>query len=479
MRVLLIHPPDNKVSLTFGRLEPLALEVLAATIPEHEVQILDLRIDNIHELDHQLSYFKPNVTGITVNNTIHVKPARRILNHIRSREPHVIQLVGGHHPTMLPEDFHMPCVNIVFLGWAEKSFPEFIDSLARGKDFDQIQGIEIVENGQLSVRNENPNDMDASDIPYPRRELIKKYHKKYRSDMGFRTALVNTTRGCTNRCTFCSVWRVNTGRVLIRRPEDVYHEIVSLPHHINHIFFADDNTFMHPENHEKLCYMIRKAKIRKKYSGYCRSDIIIKFPDLMEAWKKIGLENLCVGFEGTDNKKLEELNKRNIVSRNEEAARILNKIGIPFRPHFLIDPSFDKEDFRRIIQYVRQHRLTSPIFPILTPIPGTDQYVKAKSRIYLDYDYFDFAHAVVPTKMRVRDFYRAWIHLYHRSYPVGRNLIHFFRKKIAGIIGNRKMEEKNQHMRLVNLFLLRFFSIFLHFKLVRHYTWLEKRLGKI
>lgn len=120
MRVLLIHPQDNKVSLAPGILEPLALEVLAATIPEHEVQILDLRIDNIHELDHQLSYFKPNVTGITVNNTIHLKPARRILNHIRSRDSHVIQLVGGHHPTMLPEDFHMPCVNIVFLGWAEK-----------------------------------------------------------------------------------------------------------------------------------------------------------------------------------------------------------------------------------------------------------------------------------------------------------------------------------------------------------------------
>jgi hypothetical protein len=55
MRILLIHPPDSKASLAPGRFEPLGLEVLAAVVPDHDVRILDLRIDDFKELDHQLT----------------------------------------------------------------------------------------------------------------------------------------------------------------------------------------------------------------------------------------------------------------------------------------------------------------------------------------------------------------------------------------------------------------------------------------
>jgi radical SAM superfamily enzyme YgiQ (UPF0313 family) len=329
---------------------------------------------------------------------------------------------------MLPDDFHIPGIHAIFLGWAEKSFPEYIDSLENGKSFDKIQGIEILEQGKLKVRNEVGGNLKASDIPYPRRDLIKKYQKKYRSDMKFRTSLVNTTRGCSYRCSFCGVWQASGGQFIIRDPENVFYEISGLPGFIHRVFFADDNTFLNPDNAGKLCSLIREAKILKKYSGYCRSDTITRYPELMREWREIGLDNLCVGFETTDSDHLDELNKKNTTSNNEQAARILNEIGVPFRPHFLVEPTFKKEDFDRIEQYVEKNHLRSPIFPILTPIPGTKYYFQVKSDIYLNYDYFDFAHAVVPTAMAPADFYRSWINLYFKSYPVGKNLKHFLLK---------------------------------------------------
>jgi radical SAM superfamily enzyme YgiQ (UPF0313 family) len=194
----------------------------------------------------------------------------------------------------------------------------------------------------------------------------------------------------------------------------------------------------------------------------------------MREWREIGLDNLCVGFETTDSDHLDELNKKNTASNNEQAARILNDIGIPFRPHFLVDPSFEKEDFSRIIEYVRKNKLKSPIFPILTPIPGTKYYFEVMGNIFLNYDYFDFAHAVVPTKMSPKDFYRSWINLYYEAYPLGRNLKGFFLKTYAKITGNKAEEKKHSHLRLVNLFMLRIVGIFLYFKLVNHYRSLEK-----
>ena len=479
MKVLLIHPPDSKESLTPGRFEPLALEVLAATIPDHETRILDLRIDNFGELDNQLTGFQPQVAGITVNNSVHVKQARRIVDHIRERHPGIAVVVGGHHATMIPQDFRIPGVHAIFLGWAEKSFPEYIYASGNGKAYDKIAGIEILEEGKVLFRNEIRRDMKASDIPHPRRDLIIRYQKKYRSDMGFRTALVNTTRGCNFRCAFCGVWQAAGGQFLIRTPEDVFHEIASLPDSVHRVFFADDNTFLNPETAGKLCRLIREAGVRKKYSGYCRSDTITKYPNLMKEWKEIGLDNLCVGFEGVDSDRLDELNKKNTASNNEQAAKILNDLGIPFRPHFLVEPTFEKEDFDRLLKYVVKNRLNSPIFPILTPIPGTQYFFEVEKDIYLDYDYFDFAHATMPTKLPPEEFYRSWMNLYYKSYPLGRNLKYFLLKNMAKLTGNKERAKKYHHLRLKNLFMLKVISVFLHIKLTRHFRAVEKmRKGK-
>ena len=468
MNILLIHPPDNKNSIGPGRLEPLGLEILAATIPDHHTEILDMRFDGFRKLEKQLDTFRPTIIGITVNNTIHVRQSIRLLNWIRDRHPLITQLVGGHHPTVMPQDFHLPSVNYIFLGWAEKSFPEFIHCFCENRSVDHIPGLEILDKGKVISRNENLWNLKPEDIPFPKRDLVYKYRKRYRSDMGFLTAMVNTTRGCANRCVFCSVWNAADGNLLVRDLRDVFEEIAALPNNIHRVFFADDNTFINTDHAATLCQLIRDAGIKKKYSGYCRSDTIIKNPGLMQEWKNIGLDNLCVGMETTDNLMLEKLNKKNDVHNNEEAARILNEIGIPFRPHFLIDPSFQLADFARIEAYVQKLRLKSPIFPILTPIPGSMYYEEIKKNISLNYDYFDYAHAVTPTRLDPALFYRKWKRLFTKSYPIWKSLLCCFRRQLGRITGDKQMIEENYHYNLLNLLILNVVSVFLTMKIKRH-----------
>ncbi|NTW24526.1 MAG: hypothetical protein HGA37_07500 [Lentimicrobium sp.] len=194
----------------------------------------------------------------------------------------------------------------------------------------------------------------------------------------------------------------------------------------------------------------------------------------MKEWKDIGLDNLCVGFEGIESTRLNELNKKNTESNNARAAEILNSIGIPFRPHFLIEPGFEKEDFTRILNYVSAHKLKSPIFPILTPIPGTQYFNEVKDKIFLSYDFFDFAHATIPTKLSPRDFYKTWIHLYYESYPLWKNLWYFLLKNIAKLSGSKSKVKRFAHLNLINLFRLRLYGMFLCFKLAIHYRHPEK-----
>jgi hypothetical protein len=79
MRILMVQPDYRSGGASFrlvAKPEPLALELLAATIPEQEVRILDLRI-NTH-LDGMLRSFKPDVVGVTAL-TCEVYAARETL----------------------------------------------------------------------------------------------------------------------------------------------------------------------------------------------------------------------------------------------------------------------------------------------------------------------------------------------------------------------------------------------------------------
>jgi radical SAM superfamily enzyme YgiQ (UPF0313 family) len=448
--------------------EPLALEVLAALIPEHDVQVFDMRYESFHSLNHKLHSFRPEITGVTCNNTIHVIQAINLLNFVRANFPSSVILLGGHHPTIIPEDFYLHSVDYIFLGWAEKSFPQFIKSFSNLEPTDSIPGMITLKQAIPVNRTENPFDLKAGEIHFPDRNSTRKYWRYYRNEVKFRTALVSTARGCPFRCSFCSVWKANKGHFLIRPAEDVSRELSSLPSNIKRIFFADDNTFIDTKNAGRLCEMIRESGIKRKYSGYCRSDTVIRHPELMRSWREIGLDNLCVGFEGIDEEGLKKVNKSNKESINIDASRILHQAGVPFRSYLLIDPDFEQKDFDRIFLYVKEHHLVNPVFTIMTPLPGTDYYDQVKDRINLSYDYFDFMHAVIPTRMEVKEFYMSTIRLFMDSYSFKRHLGLRLLKLKYLLAGRHKENSQLQVMPVSRLLLLKILSIFMKRKLYRH-----------
>ena len=122
---------------------------------------------------------------------------------------------------------------------------------------------------------------------------------------------------------------------------------------------------------------------------YTRADTIMKHPDLFKSLKEAGLECLTVGFESFKDEELNYLNKRTSVEINNEAIRILKKLGIYIHAHFIINLEYTEEDFYRIFRYVSEKSLYRPAFPVLTPLPGTELYAETIQRVAIkDYDLF-------------------------------------------------------------------------------------------
>jgi hypothetical protein len=65
MRVLFVQPPfvANRIASAFGIAEPLAYEILASTIPHHNVKIFDMRLEK-GSLVREIEIFNPNVVGV-------------------------------------------------------------------------------------------------------------------------------------------------------------------------------------------------------------------------------------------------------------------------------------------------------------------------------------------------------------------------------------------------------------------------------
>jgi len=476
MKILLIKPPLNRNIFAPSRGEPLELEYLAAAVPDHSVEILDMRID--HNLQAKLEKFRPRLVGVTAY-TCDVPVAQEVIREVKKFDSSIVTAVGGNHATFLPVDFAEPSVDAVFLGMADITFRDFVSRLEEGKDVSEVHNLALVRNGKLDFTEPESFEVDLDRIPFPARHLTAKYRGKYRDLTWSRTAQVLSSRGCPFRCTFCSCWKIMDGKYFTRSPESVVEELASLGEDIDSVQFADDNTLHNVERAMRLARLIKERKIRKKLSMYARADTIARHPDLIEALKEAGLAYLTVGVESFREGELSKLNKRSSVEMNNEAIRILRRLGIGDAAHFIVNPDFAEDDFQALFRYVCASDLFQPTYTVLTPLPGTDLYQTLYDRLVIrDYAYFDLGHAVLPTRLSRKGFYEQLVHLYSRTYSFGRYFRSLFGDLLFRLKKNGKPPERVDRLSFLKLCILHLVAYPLALRMRRIYK-SEPLLGKM
>lgn len=415
MKILLIQPSQER-GLGFRRLavvEPLGLESIAASLDRHKVKILDLRLEN--ELPRVLSEFQPDFCGINCSFTIDVYQTWEIAAAIKDWSRNVPVFIGGHHASLSPQDFFSPSIDGVVVGEGEKAIAEIIQAWEVGDDLKTIPGLVLNTGSGLHYTPERPLISNLDDLPLPARHLTQHYRQHYY--LGFQKpfSIMETARGCPYRCDFCSVWKFFQGKCRMKSPEQVLAEIQTIQ--AKYIFLADDNFLLSVPRAKRIAELIPGNRIRKRFTCQVRSDSIVQHPEVIPLLKKAGFWKFFIGFEKIDEEALGRLNKHNSVENNEEALKILRAHGMEVIAAFIIDPSFQEKDFRRLRQYILDRKLYSPSLTILTPLPGTELFARVKEKLVTtNYELFDYVHAVLPTKLKLADFYREFTELYKTGY---------------------------------------------------------------
>ena len=134
-------------------------------------------------------------------------------------------------------------------------------------------------------------------------------------------------------------------------------------------------------------------------------------------WKECGHLSIFLGLEKIDDDGLKSVNKKNRAVNNDRAIEILQQLDVGYTPNFIIDPDWDRDHFAKLRDWVdRNRRLQCRFLDSLTPLPGTDLWDEVQQQINTpDWELFDIAHTVLPTKLSQEEFYSEYAGLWRHA----------------------------------------------------------------
>jgi radical SAM superfamily enzyme YgiQ (UPF0313 family) len=418
MNVVFLKPPIGGIlgleMLTF--VEPLGLISVAGALEAdgHACKVIDLRLEGAEEGLELCRRFAPQVVGLQCNFTTERFRTLHLAEEVRRILPEAFVLVGGHDASREPAWFRHSAIDAVAVGDGEEVMPALADALEQGTDLRKVPGLVLFRKGEMVCTGEAPARKDLDTLPMPARHLISGYAPEYYINFRKPLALMETARGCPFKCNFCSVWKFHQSTFREKSPERVVAELQAIE--APNVFITDDIFWLDVRRGEELARQIKAAGIRKYFTVQTRTDIICKFPHLIEMWKDCGHLSIFLGLESITDEGLNAVNKSNTAANNVRALSILREMGVGYTPNFIVDPAWDHEDFARLRGWIEETGAYNSGFSILTPLPGTDLWESAQRQVTThDWEMYDIVHAVLPTRLSLEEFYdeysRLWRHV--------------------------------------------------------------------
>lgn len=421
MRVALLKPPTGGIlgleMLTF--VEPLGLECVGGALEAegHACHVGDLRLEGLEEGLRETREFAPDIVGIQCNFTTERNRAVKVARRVRELMPDAFVMVGGHDASRDPAWFAQACFDAVVVGDGEEVTPRLVEALAEKRSLDGVAGLRLNRGGAQHATEPHVTRRELDELPLPSRRLIARHADEYYINFRRPLALLETARGCPYRCNFCSVWKFHEKTFREKSPERVVRELLTVD--APNVFITDDIFWLNPRRGAEMAAALKASGIRKYYTVQTRTDLIVRHPELIEAWKDCGHLAIFLGVEKVDDAGLASVNKKNVADNNVQAIRLLKEMGVGFTSNFIVDPSWDRDDFARLRDWIAEHGAYNSGFSVLTPLPGTDLWDEVSGQVTTrDWERFDIVHAVLPTKLPLDEFYKEYARLWAFSLEV-------------------------------------------------------------
>lgn len=374
------------------KVEPLELCYLKTVL--NNMNIENYIIDTLFGLKQPKS-IEPDIvvfTGYNVTEKAIIKSAHQY----KIRYPKVKIIVGGVHIQGNRNDFRVRDVDHVFHSQSLNTFKLLIEKILRNNKEVLNIGIDsYVENssgGYWHIGNDEI--MYQNEEVVANRNIFNQISNKVRYLEKRKVALIKSSVGCLYNCSYCYCKEVNSNHFIKSNYKRMAEEMESIE--ADYFWIVDDVLFSSRSDALEMINIIKKKNLNIKIIAYLRADFILRERELLKELREVGLVEVIVGFEATNNDELKAYEKTTNALDYPETIRLLRENNIDLTALFMVQPNYGIKDFRNLRKFIKNNSIDVFTISIFTPIKGTKIYEQLKRNlITLDPKKFDFMHLVL------------------------------------------------------------------------------------
>lgn len=366
------------------------LPLLAALTPEeHTVTLID---ENVEAIDWERCA-RADIVGITGMSVQRFR-MKEILTELKERG--CFTIVGGPLVTV-SEDYFEGLADVIFIGEAEQTWPQFLNEWKQGLH---------------QYRYEQIDKSDMSVVPTPRFDLLKMHHYAFGS--------VQFSRGCPFQCEFCDIIvtfgrkpRIKTVPQIIAELDALHKEGMKI------VFIVDDNLIGNKREIKKVLQEVVAWQEKKGYPLTFFTEASIDLADDEELMKLMTDANIISTFIGIESPNEASLRETKKFQNVRSGGTILEKIhriqdaGIEVWCGMII--GFDHDDstiFEAQRQFIQDARIGFSMTGMLHAIPKTPLHARLMEEGRLDpSDQPEYGTNVIPLQISREELRDGYVHV--------------------------------------------------------------------
>ena len=333
--------------------------------------------------------------GISAMTGFQIYDGLKIARLVKKAYPKIPIVWGGWHPSILTEQtLKDKNVDIVVAGQGDRTFPELVEALRKGKSLKGISGIVYKQNGKIITNLPRPLE-DINNLPPLPYHLVDIEKCIFGTEYGKRTIPYISSYGCPHRCGFCVEQIVNKRKWVAVKAEKVVEEWQFLvkKYRADSIAVYDSNFFVDKKRVYDICRGLLKKRIKIKWgNANGRVPQLVRYePEIWEAMEKSGCSMILTGAESGSQEALDFIEKDMNVEEIDKFTRLCKKyhikilysflVGLPWSKNPKENKKFIDQEYKSTLALIesllkisKRNRFTYYIF---LPYPGAPLFNRA------------------------------------------------------------------------------------------------------
>jgi anaerobic magnesium-protoporphyrin IX monomethyl ester cyclase len=355
------------------------------------------------DIRQRLEAFRPDVVATTAF-TASVVDAVKLLAFAKEIDPRTVTVLGNVHATFCYDEIltaDHAVVDYIVRGEGEVTLPALLDCLNAGDDPQKVPGLAFYRDGGVVVTPQASfiHDLDALPTAW---DLVEWPIYQYRAKKNARLAIVSSSRGCQQQCSFCSQqlfwersWRART-------PANFVAELEMLRdrHGVEVAMLADEIPTFDRERWVRILDLMVERQVGVKLLMETRVDDILRDADIMDKYRLAGVEHIYVGVEAGSQETLDLFKKETRVEQSKAAIDLINDADIVSETSFVLGmPDDTPESIAATIELAKHYNPDMAFFLAIAPWPYAELYPQLEPYVATrDYRKYNLVEPVIKPK---------------------------------------------------------------------------------